>query len=62
MKTPLLILLILALLPSCAVVDGLALSYTRKVGGLDLTGFYSADGTGGILVKKSGKEPVKAQK
>ena len=62
MKTRIAIALAVLFLPSCAAIDGLALSYTRKVSGLDVTGFVSADGTGGILIKRSGKEPVKAQK
>ena len=43
-------------LSSC---EGLAVSYTRDLGGQSLTGFVAADGTYGVVGKKSGKEPVK---
>lgn len=48
----------LLLLPSCALTDGLALSYTKRFGTQDLTAFYGADGTYGILGKTTGKAPV----
>lgn len=46
------------ILPSCALTDGLALSYTKRFGTQDLTAFYSPDGTYGILGKTTGKAPV----
>ena len=61
MKTiRILTLLHLAFLTGC---EGLAVAYTRNVGGQNLTGFLAPDGTYGITGHKAtGKQPVKVQK
>jgi hypothetical protein len=62
-RKPCLALLAVWLLAALSGCEGLAVAYSRDVYGQTLTGFIAADGTYGILAKKStGKRPVKVSR